>query len=142
MRGTSGCLMTHWFSVLVLLADEAQQQPAAQNGAAQEGNSLQFMLPALFLILIIWMFMFTGPGAQRRREEKRVGELLSNLKKNDPVVTIGGIMGTVVNVSADRREVTIKVDDNTRLRMRASAIQGVAGAEKGEEPKDSGAAKS
>jgi preprotein translocase subunit YajC len=133
--------MTHWFSVLVLLADEAQQQPVAPNGAAPEVNPLQLMLLPLLAIFMIWMFMFTGPGAQRRREEKRVGELLSNLKKNDPVVTIGGIMGTVVNVSADRREVTIKVDDNTRLRMRASAIQGVVGAEKGEEPKDSGAAK-
>jgi preprotein translocase subunit YajC len=123
--------MTNWFSALVLLADEAQQQP----NAAPEGNPLGLMLPALFLILIVWMFMFTGPGAQRRREEKRVTELLGGLKKNDQVVTIGGILGTVVNVALDRKEVTIKVDDNTRLRMRASAIQGVVG-EKSEESKE------
>ncbi|HUG92822.1 MAG TPA: preprotein translocase subunit YajC, partial [Planctomycetaceae bacterium] len=98
------------------------------------------MLPALFLILIVWMFMFTGPGAQRRREQKRVAELMGGLKKNDQVVTIGGILGTVVNVSPEKQEVTVKVDDNTRLRMRASAIQGIVG-EKGDESKESPAAK-
>ena len=132
--------MTDWLSALLLFAQEAQEkQPDA--AAQPEGNPWTLMLPALFLILIIWMFMFTGPGAQRRREQKRVTELLGGLKKNDPVVTIGGIMGTVVNVAADRQEVTIKVDDNTRLRMRASAIQGVVGGEKAEEPRDSGLAK-
>ena len=129
--------MTNCFSALLLLADEAQQQP---NPAQPEGNPLGLMLPALFLILIVWMFMFTGPGAQRRREQKRVAELMGGLKKNDQVVTIGGILGTVVNVSQERQEVTIKVDDNTRLRMRASAVQGIVG-EKGDESKEPPAAK-
>jgi preprotein translocase subunit YajC len=134
--------MTYWFSVLVLLADEAQQQQPAANGPQPEGFPIQALFLPLMVILVLWMVMFTGPGAQRRREEKRVNELLGALKKNDPVETIGGIRGTVVSVAADRKEVTIKVDDNTRLRMRASAIQGVLAAEKTEEPKDSGAAKS
>ena len=47
-----------------------------------------------------------------------------NLKKNDRVVTIGGIYGTVVNVQKDLDEVTIKVDENTntKLRMQRAAI--------------------
>ncbi|HUG90023.1 MAG TPA: preprotein translocase subunit YajC [Planctomycetaceae bacterium] len=131
--------MTDWFSALVLFAQDAPQQPNA--APPPEGNPFSLMLPALFLILIVWMFMFTGPGAQRRREQKRVTDLLSTLKKNDPVVTIGGIMGTVVNVALDRQEVTIKVDENTRLRMRASAIQGLVGGEKSDESKDMPAAR-
>ena len=48
--------------------------------------------------------------------------MLQNLKKNDRVVTIGGIYGTVVNAQKDLDEVTIKVDEstNTKLRMQRS----------------------
>jgi len=44
------------------------------------------------------------------------------LKKNDRIVTIGGILGTVMNVQKD--EVTIRVDEstNTKLRMQRNAI--------------------
>ena len=37
-------------------------------------------------------------------------------------VTIGGIFGTVANVSTDGKEVTLKVDDSTRIKFRKSAI--------------------
>ena len=52
-------------------------------------------------------------------------DLLKSLKKNDRVVTIGGIIGTVANVTPDGKEVTLKVDDNTRLKMLRSSIQTV-----------------
>jgi preprotein translocase subunit YajC len=50
--------------------------------------------------------------------------MLGSLKKNDRVVTIGGIIGTVASTSQDGREVTLKIDDNARLRVLRSAIQG------------------
>ena len=59
----------------------------------------------------------------QRNEQKRHQELLGSLKKNDQVQTVGGIIGTVVTVSDDY--VTIKVDDNTRLKIRRSSIQGL-----------------
>ena len=51
----------------------------------------------------------------------------SNLKKNDRIVTIGGIYGTVVNINSDIDEVTIRVDEgtNTKIRMMRSAISRV-----------------
>jgi preprotein translocase subunit YajC len=111
--------MSDWLAALVLFADEAAP---AQNAAPRAVDPLAtFMLP-LLLIAMLAMFMFTGPGAQRRREQKRVNELLTTLKKNDPVVTIGGIFGTVVSVAPEKREVVIKVDDTTRLRMQASSV--------------------
>jgi preprotein translocase subunit YajC len=51
--------------------------------------------------------------------------MLSALKKNDRVVTIGGMIGTVANITPDGQEVTLKVDDNTRIRMIRSSIQRV-----------------
>ncbi|MFN8854363.1 MAG: preprotein translocase subunit YajC, partial [Planctomycetaceae bacterium] len=56
-------------------------------------------------------------------EQKRRQAELERLKKDDEVVTIGGIFGTVVNLSEDRKEVTLKIADNTRVRVLRSAIQ-------------------
>jgi preprotein translocase subunit YajC len=65
------------------------------------------------------MFFYYSP---QKREQKHLEQLKSTLKKNDPVVTAGGIMGTVASVSPERNEVTIKVDDNTRLRVQMRSV--------------------
>ena len=52
-------------------------------------------------------------------------QLLSSLKKQDRVLTIGGLIGTVVEVRDD--EVVLKIDENanTRARFTKNAIQQV-----------------
>ena len=88
------------------------------------GGPLLWIMPA-FLILLLWQFMFNP----RKRDEKKRVEMVSALKKNDRIVTIGGITGTVASISEDNRHVTIKVEDNTRIKMLASSIQTVVGDE-------------
>lgn len=61
---------------------------------------------------------------QRKEQQKREA-MLSGLKKNDRVVTIGGIIGTIANISPDGKEFTLKVDDNTRIKFTRSAISQV-----------------
>jgi len=46
--------------------------------------------------------------------------MLKNLKKNDQVVTSGGIHGTIVEVKDTT--VILKVDDNTKIMVEKSAI--------------------
>ncbi len=82
----------------------------------------------LFFLLIIW---------PQKREQKKREQMLGAMKKNDRVVTIGGIIGTVANISADGKEVTLKVDDNTRIKFLRSSISQVLG----EESKDDAAPK-
>ena len=57
--------------------------------------------------------------------------LLENLKKNDRVLTIGGIYGVVMNVQRDADEVTLKIDEttNTKIRVTFGAIARVLGDE-------------
>jgi len=76
------------------------------------------------IIAIIVMYQLLIARPQRREQVKR-DDVLKQLKKNDPVVTIGGIIGTVASLSEDGSEVTLKVDDNTRLRVRRDAIREV-----------------
>lgn len=79
------------------------------------------MMPALLIIMVVFYLLFILP---QRKEQRTRKEMLSNLKKNDHVVTIGGIYGVVVNVRPEIDEVTLRVDDtsNTRIRVTQAAI--------------------
>jgi preprotein translocase subunit YajC len=78
----------------------------------------------IWMILLMVVFFFIMTGGQRREKKKRQ-QMLAALNKNDKIQTIGGIMGTVVEVRDD--EVVVKVDEasNTRLRFGRGAIQQV-----------------
>ncbi len=88
-------------------------------GGGSFGGQLIFML----LGLMVLMFIMTS--FSQKKEKRRRAEMLESLKKNDKVVTIGGVIGTVVEVKAT--EITLKVDEssNTRMRFSRSSIQGV-----------------
>ena len=106
-----------WASFGLLLA-----QDAPPDGAAGQQNPLFGMLLIFIPILVLWYLMVLMP---QNKEKAKRQDMLKSLKKNDAVVTIGGIFGTVVNVTEDGGEVTIRVDDNTRLKMRRDAIREV-----------------
>lgn len=95
------------------------------------GNSTLFQLLPFLAIGVLFYFILIAP---ERRKRKQMDELLKNIKKNDQVVTIGGICGTVVNASPGSSVVTIRVDDgnNTRLKVLRSAISRVGSPEEGD----------
>ena len=78
-----------------------------------------------FLLIGVMFYLLMIRPEQRKRAQ--MADMLGGLKKNDRVVTIGGIHGIVVNASAESDEVTIRVDENnnTRLRVLRSAISRV-----------------
>ena len=69
------------------------------------------MFPLIFMLLIVFYLMVLRP--QKKEQKKRL-ELLNNLKKNDRVVTIGGIYGVVMNAKREADEVILKVDEIER----------------------------
>ena len=96
--------------------------PVADAGraAADAPNSITQFAP----ILIIGVFFYFILLIPQQKEQRRRQDFLSNLKKNSKVVTTGGLIGTVVDISSDGRFVTLRVDDTTRVRFLRSAIQG------------------
>lgn len=98
-------------SALVMLAED--QAPAAPGGSPF--GMLIWMLP----VVVLFYFLMIRP---MRKQEQQRQLLVSNLKKNDKVVTHAGIIGTVISVAEKEDEVTIKVDDNVRLKFLKSAI--------------------
>jgi len=91
-------------------------------------SSMLISLSPFILIAVLFYLLMIRPERRKRAE---LTAMLNNLKKNDRVVTIGGIYGTVVNVQKDLDEVTIKVDENTntKLRMQRAAIARVIASE-------------
>jgi preprotein translocase subunit YajC len=75
------------------------------------------------VMLMLYVFLLSP----EKRKQTELNKKTAALKKNDRIVTTGGILGTVVSVSSDSNEVTLRVDDNTNTRIRVlkSAIGNV-----------------
>jgi preprotein translocase subunit YajC len=63
------------------------------------------------IVIVMYLFLFRPKGKQ----QKKLTEMLDNLKKGDRVQTIGGIRGAVVEVREE--EVVIKVDESTNAKI-------------------------
>ncbi len=79
-------------------------------GGLLRGPWFMIILLGGFVLLYVWM------GRGRRKQEAKRKEMLSTLKKGDKVVTIGGIMGTIMSAGQD--ELTVKVDETSNVRMK------------------------
>ena len=102
------------FSLLVLFADAE----AAPNKGEPIGAPGWTSLVPIILIFGVFYFLIILPS--QRKEKKQRESLFSALKKNDEVVTAGGIIGVVQNIKDD--EVTIKIDENAKMRVLKSSI--------------------
>ena len=96
------------------------QGDAAPN-AGPPANPLLQMAPMLAMFVVLFYLIVLRP---QQREQQQRRDMLSGLKKNDKVVTIGGIIGTIVEFSGDGSRVTLKVDDGTRIKFTRSSLQG------------------
>lgn len=98
-------------------ADGSPNTPP-QNGAARSGSPYSSLLLMFVVMAIIFVLMIRGP----RKQEQQRKQMVQSLKKNDRVRTIGGILGTVMDVKGD--EVVLKIDEatNTKIHVSTSAI--------------------
>jgi len=119
----------------ILLAEDGAD--AADEGKG--GGILQMILGnPLLLMLLLFAVFYLVLIRPKQRERSQMKQLLSNLQKNDRVVTIGGIHGTVVNASKDSNLVTLRIDDsnNTRIRVLRSAIDRIDSGDQADEKDD------
>ena len=92
--------------------------------ASPLGGAFGF-LPIL-LIIVIFYFLMIMP-AQRR--QKKVAEMLRNLKNGDKVITNGGIYGTIVGLEDDA--VQLRIADQVKVKISRNAIAGLQPEPKG-----------
>ncbi len=77
-------------------------------------------LAQLFPMLLIFGVMYFMLIRPQMKQQKELARMQAALKKNDEVVTAGGMHGTVVNVKDG--VVTLRVDDNVRIDVDRSAV--------------------
>ena len=94
-------------------------QTAAASATAPAGQLGSLVFTIVAMILIFYFFLIRP----QKKQEKETKKMLDALKKGDKIVTIGGIYGTIFNVTEST--VVIKVDDNTKIEFSKTAVSRV-----------------
>jgi preprotein translocase subunit YajC len=81
-------------------------------GAPDPTTGLIMQIAPLILIFVVFYFLLIRPQQQAR---KRHMEMIAALKKNDIVVTSGGMIGKVKGVADD--EVRVELAPNVEVRV-------------------------
>ena len=98
--------------------DAAQTAPGPE-GIDEAGDGgifggLGFFIPAMLVVMVLYIMLMLRP---QQKETAKTKQKLANLKKNDRVVTAGGIIGTIVNTKADTEYLTIRIDETNNVKM-------------------------
>jgi len=102
------------FSSLLSNITILAQGTGTGGGAAGGGGNFMIMMVLMFAMMY---FVLIRP---QRKKQKALQEQMASLKKDDRVVTIGGMHGIVANVK--ERTVILKLSDTVRVEFEKSAV--------------------
>jgi len=107
-------------ATMVATAGLAAPQLALAADAAPTGAGLASLAP-LALIIVIFYFLLIRPQQKRMKAHK---SMIEEMKRGDKVITAGGIIGTIHDVSED----TVKLDiaDKVRVTIKRDTITNIA----------------
>ena len=74
------------------------------------------------LIFVVMYFMFIRPQSKKASEHQK---MLNELKRNDEVVTTGGLIGRIAEISD--KLVTLEIAPNVRVRVERSQVASLSG---------------
>lgn len=111
---TSGPVTEETTMPMVVSDPNAPAAPLPRRKAF-DSSSLIFIV---LMFAVMYLLLFRGP----RKKQKQQQQMVKSLQRNDRVRTIGGVIGTVVDVKDE--EITLKVDEsnNTKIKIVPSAI--------------------
>lgn len=71
----------------------------------------------MVMVFLVFYFVVIMP---HKKQQKETRKMIDSIQKNDKIVTVGGIHGTVVNVQD--KTVVVRIDDQTRIKIDKTAI--------------------
>lgn len=80
------------------------------------------MISLLYVVGLFALLYFLMIRPQQQRQKKHQ-EMISNIKQNEKVITIGGIYGTIIKIK--EKSVILEVADNVRVEFLKTAISQV-----------------
>ena len=118
--------MFDWLlGIQTALAEAGAVAPEAAAAAGEAPGTaaalIQMLLP-MVLIVVVFYFMLIRP---QRKKDKKVKDMLSNLKVGDRICTIGGIYGTITGLREDTIVLSVGGKD-TPIVLARWAIRNVA----------------
>jgi preprotein translocase subunit YajC len=93
---------------------------AAGSASAGAGTAAFLQFAPLVLIFVIFYFLLIRPQQKRMKEHRAT---IDAVKKNDTVVTGGGLIGKVTRV--DETEVEVEIAPGVRVKAVKSTLTGV-----------------
>ena len=108
-------------SLLDLLIPPAHAQDAGGLSAIFGNAQVLQFLPIVLVFVVFW-FLLLRPQQQAAKTLKAQ---LGGLKRNDRVVTSGGILATVTRVRDGMREIEVEIAPNVRVTVLRETITGV-----------------
>ena len=90
---------------------------------AQAPSGIISFLPLIFILGIFYLIVFLPA----RRRQKKLQDMIDNLKVGDKVVTSGGIYGTIVGFKDDR--IQLRIAENVKVELSRNAITALQGSE-------------
>lgn len=93
---------------------------AAGNNTASTTNPW-FMPAFLVIMVVVFYFLMIRP---QKKQEKQIAEMRDSLSVGDEIVTIGGIIGTVLIIKDDKIMIETG-NDKTKLTILRSSVKTV-----------------
>ncbi len=93
---------------------------AQAQGGGIFGDGFMSILP-LILIFVVFYFLLIRPQQKKVKEHR---ELIAGVRRNDVIVTGGGILGKVTKV-IDDNTVQVEIAENVRVRVERGTIAGI-----------------
>ena len=94
----------------------------AQGAAAAGGADIALQVVPFVLIFVIMYFLILRPQQRRVKEHQA---LVKNVRRDDTVVTTGGLIGRVTKVQDDAAEIEVEIAPNVRVRVVRAMISEV-----------------
>lgn len=94
----------------------------AQSAGVPGGPDLIMSLLPFVLIFVIMYFLIIRP---QRTQMKKREEMLTNVRRNDTVITGGGIVGKVTKVFENEGELEVEIAQGTKIRVMKSMLADV-----------------
>lgn len=113
--------MTNLAQMLLGLTDSAAATTDTTATASVAGGDIFTLVIPMVLMFAVFYFLLIRP---QRKKDKKVKDMLSQLKVGDRISTIGGIFGTITSIKDDTIELNVG-KDNVKLIMARWAIRQV-----------------
>ncbi len=101
-----------------VLAGEASAQGTAPSATGAIMQQLLLFLP----LILIFYFLLIRPQQQRAKQHRA---MIEAIRRNDTIVTTGGLIGKVTKVA--EQELTVELSDGVRVRLVKGMVADVRG---------------